>query len=264
VTARAALLLLCAWCAACSLFFDSTEFTGGAPSTGDGGGDSSTDGASVDGPATGDVVVDGAVDGAFSSCADGGFCDSFERTDVLGAWDTSSGQGGCSPVIDQTFASNGSSSLHVNVPNTDLCVATLTKTFSGGLPARMLLSFDLRASDSFSREIDFMEFNVGSRRWYFFFGSGEFRFVEIDDGTPTLYKEYPLGNLTPTVFHHLALDYTFANRKLVIGVDGVQLVDTTGAQDYVGSTFRLKAGVHQTFAGAAVDLWFDDFRFLRE
>jgi hypothetical protein len=252
--------------AACTTYGADTP--GGDAGTG-GNGDASpgNDAASEDGFSP----SDGSTEAGPQPCPDGGFCDSFERTAVLGAWDSFAGNGPCPVVIDPMVGSVGSSSLHATLAAVDagLCEGSLLRSFPSA-SRKITLAFDLRLSASSDRRINFMNVRLGSTYMHFALQSGALSLTEqadvaSSDGGPGFYASHGLGDLTSGVFHHIALDYTFATSSFGIVVDGEKRLDGASGQRYDGAGANsANAGVTFSAPGSRIDLWFDDYRFTSE
>jgi hypothetical protein len=268
VKGRLALVNAVLVAAACSTY-------GSAASDGDGGTGVNGDASPGDDAATGDSATggDGAADAGPLACPDGGFCDSFERIDLLGLglWSDEIGDTTpCPATIDPTIASAGDASLRVDLLAVDAgeCHHAVERNFPG-TPARITLAFDMRLAAIPDRSVNIMPFTMGKKYLYFLYEprADALYFAEQEDpedAGASFFMEYKAGAIASGSFHHVALDYTFATRKVLVDLDGVRVIDTTGAQTYSGSSYTLAAGISHSGYGSAVDFWFDDYRFTAE
>lgn len=269
---RTLLVLASTACAACSLFLDTSDFT--QDGAGSDAGSDTSDASSVSdsggndgGGPSGDAAVD--ADASRTPCPDGAFCDSFERTGVVGAWGgLVDNGGGCSLAIDDGVASDGKSSLKLSLVEKfeDNCQVTLTRDYAGPTPKKLRLSFDFRVAEVIDREVQIASVGLADpdRVLMVALIAGGVRLAEQQFGPSSSYKPYAIGGVEPGEWHHIEVVHDTASRSTQVTYDGSLRMDGTTNISFVGTGFDVALGTNFTRGGGAGTLWFDDYRFLPE
>ena len=267
---RTVVATACALCAACSLFLDTGDFSGeSAPLDG---------GAETSAPPDASPEAGGERDAAQEANAaeagpvpspDGGFCDSFERTTVVGPWGAlTDPMKGCTLSIDGTVANEGTSSLKLSLAekNVDDCPVFLGRNFDNASPAKISVSFDLRVSAVVSREVQIASFTVTApdRALYLYLGGGALRVAEQEFGTNAAFSSYAVSGVDPGGWHRVELTYEIATKHVQAKYDDIIRLDRATSISYAATGFFINIGTQFIRAGAPGTVWFDDYRFVAE
>lgn len=264
--ALAACACALAWLAGCYLTTDLDGYSGelaeaeaGTPV--EGGARDAGDAGNV-GDASDGSVVD-AADSGFD-CRPGDFCDDFERTALVGPWDTNeTGNGGM--MFLTTNAYRGSGALRTTMTTQNGAYAALVT--SRPKASAISLSFRLFVDPSFDRNVGIMPiqvFNPGNRFNQVFVNVFE-RHVsiaeqEIVDAAQTYFDEtnnVPLrfGVWVPVT---LEVDFRPTAPRLKATYDGQVLGDEALARSWAPSPFNLRGGLNFAAAGTAGQFDIDD------
>ncbi len=211
-----------------------------------------------------DALTDGASDAkATVPCPLNAFCDSFERTTILGPWDSTAANLGATLHIDATTSSDGSSSLRVDLPTSTASSteATLLKEFSPSAN-KITVSYAIRLGAAPEREVHVAALYAKTPTRYVFLNiasSGALAVVAQDATSPD-YFAYPAGSLGFGAWHDVRIELTAPTASpssVKLFVDEALRVDRAIDVAMSSASYTLAFGVTYAKAGPATSVGLD-------